>query len=413
MLKKILSALIIVSAFFTINGAFAQSSKVDSSSFVKLRIDPQAAKGTKVSNIFENVNFIPLETKKESLFGRIARLKVIENTFLVYDSDSRTIFIFDSKGKYVNKIEANKIDDGNKTINLFNFEVQNENNEKVIVIKGGKYVFLYDLNGKFIKKADQKYDINTGRTRIENSKYSYQKNWQSSDSTKYGFAFFMDDKINSTYFPVKQNTQTRDYYLSVVGNNQENINRNYFITRNYDYNIYQFQPPKLKLNYQLIFPASYSLPADFNENPIYIGEANRKLYFENNKSVIYGLGNVHQFGRHLFFKVGTKSPISARRNALIYNTNTGELISIGNIEPDEKSYYLPITDIGNGVEFSFFGFLASDDKFLYTSYSSKSMFEFKDGSSEKSNKYNSVLTEYFGTQDKKSNPIIIQLKPKP
>lgn len=63
--------------FLSIN-AFSQAGKVDSTGMVTLRIDPQTARGANVSQVFDEVKFIPLETTKESLFGSINDLKIVE-----------------------------------------------------------------------------------------------------------------------------------------------------------------------------------------------------------------------------------------------------------------------------------------------------------------------------------------------
>jgi hypothetical protein len=73
---------------------------------------------------------------------------------------------------------------------------------------------------------------------------------------------------------------------------------------------------------------------------------------------------------------------------------------------------LPVTDAGIGYEFLNTGFHLFDKSFFYTSYSSLVLFGIKEQNATKDRKYNPALTEYFKTQNKKSNPVLIQLKPK-
>ncbi|MEO9021742.1 MAG: 6-bladed beta-propeller [Ginsengibacter sp.] len=47
-----------------------------------IRIDPANARGGTTSQIFDEVNYIPLETTKESLFGQIDQLAVTEKYFV-------------------------------------------------------------------------------------------------------------------------------------------------------------------------------------------------------------------------------------------------------------------------------------------------------------------------------------------
>ena len=67
--------LIAVWFFFWSLGALAQSTTI--------RIDPAHARSGTASQIFEEVNYIPLETTKESLFGKIDQLAVTEDYFIM------------------------------------------------------------------------------------------------------------------------------------------------------------------------------------------------------------------------------------------------------------------------------------------------------------------------------------------
>src|SRR3569833_2319900 len=69
----------------------------------KLRIDPSQAYGGKVSEYFEQVNYIPLETTKESLFGDINQLAITDSSFVITDMDTRAVLFFTRKGRYITK----------------------------------------------------------------------------------------------------------------------------------------------------------------------------------------------------------------------------------------------------------------------------------------------------------------------
>src|SRR5687768_960534 len=98
MLKITLNALIL--CLFSCFNLFAQGTKIDSSEMVTLRIDPESSRGAAVSQVFDEVQFIPLETTKESLFGSVSQLEVTDKNYIIYDYDTRSIFIFSKEGKY-------------------------------------------------------------------------------------------------------------------------------------------------------------------------------------------------------------------------------------------------------------------------------------------------------------------------
>ncbi|HEY0669813.1 MAG TPA: hypothetical protein VGD22_16645, partial [Sphingobacteriaceae bacterium] len=76
------------------------------------------------------------------------------------------------------------------------------------------------------------------------------------------------------------------------------------------------------------------------------------------------------------------------------------------------SSFLPVTDAGAFYDFANKGFHLYKEGYFYTSYSSLAMFTFKEQLGDKNKKFSPEMHEYFKTQDRKSNPVIIQLKPK-
>lgn len=55
-------------------------------------------------DLIENIEFVPLETKLESIIGQIQKIVFFKNNMIIWDRLSRSIFIFDKNGKYLNKI---------------------------------------------------------------------------------------------------------------------------------------------------------------------------------------------------------------------------------------------------------------------------------------------------------------------
>lgn len=401
---------------FLYHPIFAQTSKIDSSEMVTLRIDPETARGAAVADIFEEVNFIPLETTEESLFGKISRLAVTDNNFIIADWDTMCILIFSKDGKFKAKLNGGmfKNDAGDQQKHTFyDFTLNQINNETCISIFSNGKTFYFDLNGKLIKKTPSNYVENEGpkfpdKTDIR-SHYSVKNE---KDTLHYEIGLAKDNKAVANYFPYNLKQRNKDLMYSkgesIIDSKIENER---FFLSYYNYNIYKLSPQKLSLAYRIIFPAINSLPFDFLDNTAYIGADKRKKYFEENPKAIYTLSNTYKIGNLLFFKTQIWD-VNEKKNALIYHLNTNSLYSIGDLAPDSLSSFLPITDIGFHFEFTNNGFFHYDSKYLYTSYSSLAMFAFKEQSAGKNQKYNAVLSNYFKTQNRKSNPIIIQLRPK-
>jgi len=400
--------------------ASAQTGKIDSSEMVTLRIDPQTARGAAVSQVFSEVEFIPLETTKESLFGNIHQLKIVDDNYVIFDYDTKAILIFSKDGKFKSKINASNIqpekNDKNKT-EFNSFTVEKENNINYIVVFAHPRAFYFDLTGKQIKKVMIKdyYKQNTSRDfKIANNSTSIRPDFKvkkGKDSTFYELGII--NKTDSVgYFPYNiKRYETDEFWGSGERFYKYGVENEMFYLNYYSYNIYKASPSKLSLAYHIIFPAANSLPNDFTTNPVYVKK--RGEYFRNNPKIFYGLSNTYLVGNNLYLKMHNYGWDTGMKKALIYNLKTSELTSVQDLEPDSLSFFLPVTDAsGNFYDFINNGFHMYENGYFYTNYSSLAMFTFKEQSEGKTTKYPPSLETYFKTQNKKSNPIIIKLKPK-
>ncbi|MFT3902994.1 MAG: 6-bladed beta-propeller [Niabella sp.] len=57
----------------------------------KIRIDPAAASEGPVSNYFDSVEYIPLETSPKSLFGDVDKLIVTDSSVVVFNFDTYSV----------------------------------------------------------------------------------------------------------------------------------------------------------------------------------------------------------------------------------------------------------------------------------------------------------------------------------
>lgn len=398
----------------------AQANKIDSSEMRTLRIDPSTARGAAVSQVFDEVKFIPLETTKESLFGSINMLKVTDDNFIIHDYDTKAVLIFNKAGKYIAKIDASKIEkdpDDKNSQNFWGFELRTENNQSYIQIYAGKKILYFDLKGQLYKKVlGNSPDAHYGKGRefsngIEvRNYYIDKKDKDAIDSTFYHIGLVKDKKKVAAYFEYHPDSAKNDENWGSSQFYDYGVPDELFYTRGYEYNIYRLTPEKLSLLYHIVFPAVNSLPMDYGTNPIYRGK--RSVYFSNNKKAFYRMDNVYQVGDNLHLKVRSFEWNKSDKKAFIYNLKSTELTSTADVEPDSLSQFLPVTDASSGYDFINRGFHLFDKGYFYTSYSSLAMFGYKEQNDGKNRKYDPLLTEYFKTQNKKSNPVIIQLKPK-
>ncbi|HEY0667620.1 MAG TPA: 6-bladed beta-propeller [Sphingobacteriaceae bacterium] len=405
------------SAFLVLSfNTLGQQGIVDSSGMVTLRIDPQTARGANVSQFFDEVKFIPIETTKESLFGGISDLKILKNQFVLFDHDTKAVLIFTKEGKFKGRIDASKIpkDDADKTkTELYGYRIVEENKDSLIAIYSSKYYFCFDLNGKQIKKVSHKdarfnmdYNLADKETTVRRS-YIERKG---KDSTYYELGILRKNKDSVGYFPFSIKRYQTDDFWGAPNFYDYGVPNEMFFVNIYSYNLYKITPSKLSLAYRIIFPANNSLPGDFMTNPVYVKK--RGEYFRNNQKVFYSMNNTYLVGDHLYLQMRSWGWDKELKKAIVYHLKTSEITSLQDLQPDSLSSFLPVTDAGAFHDFANKGFHLYKDDYFYTSYSSLAMFSFKEQLGNKEIKFSPEMQQYFKTQDRKSNPVIIQLKPK-
>jgi len=155
----ILCFLLVLTAFSVVA---QEKIKVDSSSVMTVRIDPSNAVGGNISDVFSEVNYIPLETTSESLFGSISKLEITDDYYIILDQNTHCILFFTKDGKFHNKIKSKE----GRPID--NFSV-NKFTKQVVFSYDNYQTYTYcEYNGKIIKtiklgenKSKDGYDFPT------------------------------------------------------------------------------------------------------------------------------------------------------------------------------------------------------------------------------------------------------------
>ena len=401
-MKKTLYTLLILSTLFFV--ANAQEDHIDVSKTQTLRLDPRSTRGIAVSQLFDEVKFVPLETTPESLFGYISRLEVTKDSYIISDQDTHCILLFNLNGRFKTKIKLEK-----KPFN-FDYRLIGEPLETKIFVQNGLTELTYDLNGKLLKKEDIK------QTEFKKASYYLKpegievKFEYISDDRVYEIAMLKDGKVIYKGFP-----HAKDFFLK-NGDLRPNLTyanmpNELFFTKPYEYNIYRISPKGTVLDYKLVFPSEYSIPLDFIAD--YDDQIKRLNFRGKNRKIFYGLRNPIRSGNNLFFStIGLVSTRGEKRD-FVYNLKLNSLIALVDIEPDALSYYLPVTSIALNQEFSSSGgFNLFKNNYMYTSFSSLDMKVLKDQNPNKNVKYDSALAKYFENYKSSNNPVLVVLKPK-
>jgi hypothetical protein len=384
---------------------------VDTTHVKTLRIDPGNAYGASASEAFESAAYIPLETTKESTFGKIDKLEVTEDYFIIFDENTNSILFFDKQGKFQHKIFGGSNKSMEKSDQISTFNVNRKTKEVVFLqMRSGTWMqMIFDFNGNKKTQIPVKTDdalLNNAvflTADLAASAMIYDDDQKERVRTRFLLHYVKDFKTaTSKAFPYKvPGLKIRDdYFDSGSGLSETGMDTAALFTRSNDYRIFKVSPSRVQQLYTLIFPLINAVPKNFLTDTSFNGKR-RKMYTENPK-LIYSLSNCQQAGPNLLFFIGNLYPQN-----LICNVNSGTVIDIDRILSDERSYFLPVN---KGKYYHTFPLAACDGKFIYTSFSSLQMFDAHKDNSGKGIKYSPALENYFSKGSKTNNPVILQIK---
>jgi hypothetical protein len=384
-------------------------------SALTIRIDPDNAVGSTISEVFDSVTYIPLETTKESIFGKIDQLSITDNYFIILDKNTNCILFFLKDGKFHCKING-----GNTTLNFYNtisrFSVDRFAKE-IGFLKGIGKIVYYNFDGKKIREEKSTYATVDFYLFPEKKAVYYQYNAEARlfpDSNNYELKFVTAGKVRFGKFPYNMKTaplQSREIYgidHSPFHDTGEDSTTLY--CRPYSYRVNIITPGSIREAYDFIFPLMNSLPMDFRDQANVYG--NRNDYIKNHIGLIYNISNVYRIGDNLFFKL-YKNTKTSEANSFIYNFKSGNTIALSHVVSDSFNYFLPVCDLNDSYpEFAIDNFYTTDGTWLYTTHSSAFMFRTKEANVDKKIHYSPMLENYFTKGNKKDNPVIVKVKPK-
>ncbi|WP_214225571.1 6-bladed beta-propeller [Pedobacter sp. B4-66] len=401
-------------------GAFAQKViPIDTSKVMTLRVDPINANGGNASEIFESVTYIPLETTKESTFGKVDQLEITDEYYIILDETTNSILIFKKDGKFHGKIKGGSFTLGDASTRIRDFKINKWNKEIMFSMWNNKTRqqthYFYNFDGKKTKeilRGENEAMIYDGRFVSKNlmiTAENYDDDGKDGVKTKYLMGYTNDFKKPKTFaFPYQAEGLSVSEEVMSAGSGpffSYGVDSAVFFVKPNDYNIYKASPNTVEHAYRFLFPLVNSLPKDFLFNNDFKGK--RFKYLQDNPNAIFALSNCFQIGDNLIFKVNCLNNDFRNQSSMIYNLKSGSLIALGHITTDAMSYFLPIADDRMA---GYTGFVAGDGKYLYSTFSSIDMFQIHEDNKDKNVKYNRVLIDYFGKGSGEDNPVLVQIK---
>ncbi len=375
-------------------------------SLQKIFADPSSAIGGASGQLFDSVEFIPLETNKSSLFGSIWKMEVMDDYFVIGDQDTRAILVFQKDGKFYSRIDKSVLKDDPG----MNFTVDKAN--KLIILRlsnSPKTMYWIDLKGKVVKEQalnDIIYSVGSlGSSMVLISPWTYSEKPPKNDSIDYAIKYLENKTIVKRLLPVPikpfrivmTTSMPRPNFFYSSGDPNSIV----FVGENYDYTVRVVDRSGIRQSYRLVFPQELSLPADFLTNSAY-REKEEQYIKENTKKVI-SLRNVYLGNNHLCFETMNSSFFNKDRY-LYYNLKTGVMLSLERIASDSGSCFLPLLSQQPG------SIVGCNGRNLYSAVTSVELFQAFEANKVRHLNYPPVLQNYFSTSTKQSNPVLVKMR---
>jgi hypothetical protein len=147
----------------------------------------------KIDDLFDEFEYIPLETSEISIFGNIKRMIVSDHQFFILDnSKMKKVFVFKEDGTFSHTI--GKVGQGpGEYINIEDFTID-EANKQVVILCYPSTVYVYDMEGRFIKNKQLSSKAMFWNISSYKDGFVCSTNHQSSTNSEERFIIYLFDK---------------------------------------------------------------------------------------------------------------------------------------------------------------------------------------------------------------------------
>lgn len=134
-----------------------------------ININPLKSKKITVSSIFDSITYIPIGNKKdEPLLKEITKLEIFKFHIYILDKQLNNLYIYDINGNFIKKI-GNIGQGPGEFIKISDFAINTISNEVIILDRTGRKILIYNLNGDF--KYTNKINIMAQQLAVSNNQY--------------------------------------------------------------------------------------------------------------------------------------------------------------------------------------------------------------------------------------------------
>lgn len=390
---------------------------------VKVYADPESITGFKAAKFIDKIDFVPLETNKNSKYQNGSNFQIAGAYIVLRDNLANAVLVFDKRTgkliyKYKNEKKKYKINSveyvaaKNALLIVSSNKHYTISNKKALQLvkrwKGkdiSKYIRLewVYLNVPFRRKQMPAPSIalNSNITYFAGGFLyrNYTLDAYSRDSILYRLVQYdAKNQVKHKYFPyLNLRHLWADYYdynLPLPGGSTLNDSTRLF---QLDFNptIYELKQDTLVEKYRFVFPMTNVMPADFNTLR-FNNNIDAQKYKEKNANVFATYYNMIEHGDYLFFSVNTLN--YQNRQFMLFNKI---LYDLDKIITDSSICNLPPN--------MFHQFFGQDQQFIYAVVQADAILKQK-ASLLQNSRVPEAFKKHLSAMTKDDNAIILRIK---
>jgi len=335
---------------------------------LEIRIDPVSANGGIDAILFDSIQYVPLETNRQSEFSAISQLEVYKNYYIILDRNLNTLFFFRKDGSFSHKLDKDNANVPFTSISRFTIDKEKDVLSFDDLMNSRRYTLDLNTNSLTHQPRNESY-----RDYISFDGYQLYYHLQEDIGSDFASIVRFDAKTGrrlGSYLPAdkaRKNVSLAESFHHFYHSDQGHL----LFTRPYDYTVYGFDSSAVPfIRYRFILPLSNVIPPDFLSNAVYYNKWSE--YLRSNKSIIYSIQAVYQAENWLTFHLFP----TRKGGTFLYHLITGGLFNLGEIEDGATG--LPIVErlkpvIGNdrGALISELSFLSLKKKYEEASKSER------------------------------------------
>ncbi len=387
-----------------------------------IRIAPDQAFGGPLSAYFSDFEFIPLETTKESLLGAVDKLVVTDSSYIAGDWDTKCVYFFSKDGKLLNKVKLPR--EGSLGI-----DIAYEGDQRRVAIRAINWATekgectYYSKTGQPLNIAPVRIDGNKAILVYLGKGYQLgisnaylNRGERARDSIYNLFTIYKNGEPSQNVLPYNQVSslafcRIMGSYILQWGHPIRVQDGSFYAAMPLTFTVYKIGLKEAVPAFRFVLPAERVVPRSLIErnNLGSIDSLYDQLRMDNR--TILQISNIFFLNKYLSFKfipkvyISKPSSESEYQYNFLYDTASKKLIGLERLTPDSLSYYLqPLGHIANRDGLDYY------DGYFYTSLSALEILNQWDKTKDRGARYPPVLQEYFQTQNRKSNPVLVRMK---